>query len=398
MFEKLRLREAIKVSMMGGLLLLMVLVMFVTYSFISIAANIDRTLSDMKLNGYSEEENEKADDRNKLYIRIASNGDVTFSNNEFYTKEIADAIVKHIVENPSGNGRMRESGYHIAYAVQNDNPDVTIIYIYDYTVDAKSVRGILFISIIAGVVALVGIAFLSLKFAKMQVEPIEEAFNKQQELIANASHELKTPLTIINTDLTILNSTRDTMTEEQQKWVDGINVQVGRMSNLISEMLELAKIDSQPENVIKETVNLTEVTQSIVLASEALAFEKHCTIETDIAEDVKISAIGANIEKLIYILIDNALKYSNEGGVVTVSVIPERKKTILKVRNTGEGIPPEILPKLFDRFYRVDEAHSSPNSFGLGLAIAKSIVDANGGTISVESAVGEYTEFVVVFK
>ena len=163
-------------------------------------------------------------------------------------------------------------------------------------------------------------------------------------------------------------------------------------------MLELAKMESGKNNDIKVPVNLSEVAESVVLGAEVLAFEHNITFETDIKSSVMINGVEAQIEKLIYILTENALKYTDEGGKVTVSVSGDRKKAVLKVKNTGAGIARENLPKLFDRFYRTDEAHTASNSFGLGLAIAKSIVDSHGGTIGVDSKEGEFTEFVVLFR
>lgn len=405
MFETLRVRVAIRQSLTLGVMLIIVLTLILSYNITRLSGNIESKLEEMVnaryynfIAGVVDKEWAKKDtDRDTLAIYIDNENNTRLSNIVFYDSETVKQLIEIAMEEKSTNGRMKIQGNYIAYALQSTALG-TFIYVYDYTKDYENLRNMMVIIIIAGALGMVAITMFSFHSAKKSVEPIENAFMKQQELVANASHELKTPLTIINTDLSILNSGRESMTPEQEKWLDSINNQVGRMSNLVTEMLELAKIEASREKQLREPVNLSEVTEGAVLGSEVLAFEHNIDFVTEIKSNVIINAVPAHIEKLIYILLENALKYTDEGGSVTVTVESERKKAMLKVRNTGDGIARENLPKLFDRFYRTDESHTAANSFGLGLAIAKSIVDTHGGTIGVDSKVGEYTEFIVIFR
>lgn len=405
MFEQLRVRFAIKQSLSLGVMLVIVLALIFSYNLSKLSNDIDSKLNAMVgasyfnfINGSLDENGIKKDvGRDTLAIFIDNENTVFLSDIGFYDASTIKAIIEKVLENESDSGNLRINGNYAAYAYRI-NALGRFIYIYDYTVDFENMRSMLIIMCIAGSLGMIAITLFSFNSARKSVAPIEKAFVKQQELVANASHELKTPLTIINTDISILNSSRESLTAEQRKWLDSINGQISRMSNLVTEMLELAKMESGKNNEIKVPVNLSEVAESVVLGAEVLAFEHNITFETDIKSSVMINGVEAQIEKLIYILIENALKYTDEGGKVTVSVSGDRKKAVLKVKNTGAGIARENLPKLFDRFYRTDEAHTASNSFGLGLAIAKSIVDSHGGTIGVDSKEGEFTEFVVLFR
>ena len=405
MFEQLRVRFAIKQSLSLGVMLVIVLALIFSYNLSKLSNDIDSKLNAMVgasyfnfINGSLDEDGIKKDvGRDTLAIFIDNENTVFLSDIGFYDASTIKAIIEKVLENESDSGNLRINGNYAAYAYRI-NALGRFIYIYDYTVDFENMRSMLIIMCIAGSLGMIAITLFSFSSARKSVAPIEKAFVKQQELVANASHELKTPLTIINTDISILNSSRESLTAEQRKWLDSINGQISRMSNLVTEMLELAKMESGKNNEIKVPVNLSEVAESVVLGAEVLAFEHNITFESDIKGSVMINGVEAQIEKLIYILIENALKYTDEGGKVTVSVSGDRKKAVLKVKNTGAGIARENLPKLFDRFYRTDEAHTASNSFGLGLAIAKSIVDSHGGTIGVDSKEGEFTEFVVLFR
>ena len=136
------------------------------------------------------------------------------------------------------------------------------------------------------------------------------------------------------------------MTEEQRKWLSGIGTQVARMSAMINEMLELARLEAGRGKDF-EKVDLTTVAETVVLETEALAFEKHIEMLSEIAQSVFVTAIKQDIEKLVFILVENALKYTEPDGKITVSLVSEKHKAVLKVRNTGEGIPKDRMPKLF---------------------------------------------------
>ncbi|NCA92994.1 hypothetical protein EOM82_07105 [bacterium] len=407
MFEQLRIKVAIRQTMSLGIMLILVLSLVYLYNYSRMIITIENTLNEISSipflsnnigNGGFLGEDDRTMPRDCLSIYIDNNNIYYTSNDDFYESDTIESIIKYIVSNTdSGNNKIRVDGNYVAYRTEKTFLG-RLIYLYDYTKEFVALRNVGIIIVVAGALGIAAIAMFSMRSAKKSVLPIEEAFNKQQDLVANASHELKTPLTIINTDLSILNSSRETLNKDQIKWLDSINSQIGRMSNLINEMLELARFDAVSEKVVFQTVSLSEVAYGVLLNAEVLAFENDIALNSKIEPDIKIQGVCANIEKLVYILVENALKYTNKGGKVDVEVYSERKRAILKIKNTGEGISKENLPKLFDRFYRTDESHGSSGSFGLGLAIAKAIVDSHNASIGVDSIPGEYTEFIVIFK
>lgn len=402
MFEQLRIKVAIKQTITLGIMLIIGLSMIYLYSYYKMTGTIEDNLDILESTPFLGENNENYEERppmlrDSLSIYIDKNNLYYLSDTDYYPNTTTEAIINYVARSKEPKSKIRVEGNYIAYRTET-NFLGRFIYIYDYTKEFTALRNVGIIIAVSGSLGIITIALFSVYSAKKSVMPIENTFNKQQELVANASHELKTPLTIINADLSILNSSRNSFNPEQIKWIDSISSQVGRMSMLINDMLELARVDAVSEKQIFEAVSLSDIGYSVVLGAEVLAYENQITFTSKIEPDIRISGISANIEKLVYILVENALKYTNKGGEVDVNIYSERKRAILKVKNTGEGIDKDYLPKLFDRFYRADESRQSTGSFGLGLSIAKAIVDIHSGAISVNSKADEYTEFIVVFK
>jgi len=241
--------------------------------------------------------------------------------------------------------------------------------------------------------------FISRFFANRAVRPMKEAWEKQSRFVTDASHELRTPLSVIGASCGVLYAGKDEAVGTQLKWVDNIMRATDRMTGLVSGLLTLANIDDTQLVLKNEPLDLSAVVSDAVSDIEALSLEKDLTIHRKIDPGVKIESDREHIRKVLSILLDNAAKYTDFGGEVTVSLKTEKHHVIFAVRNSGEGIPAEDLPRLFDRFYRGDPARSSENSgYGLGLAIAKAITTQMGAALSVESVLDEYTEFTLVFE
>lgn len=400
MFAKIRRKTALYQLAVIAAVLLVVFAFSCVYNYERMLSEADKRLAALEKVGTffpDMQKNELGFDgqRNALVVRVYSDRKYKLSDNLFYDEENVKKLISVATEDTD---KINVNGNYIAYSTKQNGGDAFYtLYVYDYTGEFQGFLVNLLTTLLTGLAVMIVVAFFVFRFTTRNLEPIEGALNKQKELIANASHELKTPLTIINTDLAILNSTADEMTEEQRKWLSGIGTQVARMSAMINEMLELARLEAGRGKDF-EKVDLTTVAETVVLETEALAFEKHIEMLSEIAQSVFVTAIKQDIEKLVFILVENALKYTEPDGKITVSLVSEKHKAVLKVRNTGEGIPKDRMPKLFDRFYRCDESHTESGSFGLGLSIAKAIADANNATIGVDSEEGSYTEFVVVFK
>lgn len=393
MFRKLRLRTAIYQIVIIVAVLAVVFTVSCVFNYETMNATIDDNLAAVENSSFAKTgaETERS---NGLVIKVYSDGRYKLSDSSFYSEETVNKIVSQLKE---GKGRVEVDGHFIAYSVKEEDAERYTINVYDYTEIRDSFIITLLIILITGVATSIIVASFIFIFTNKNLAPIEDAFHKQEELVANASHELKTPLTIINTDLAILNGSAEDFTDEQKKWLASIGTQATRMNDMVNEMLLLARFEAVREKNF-DKVDLTDIVESVVLETEVLAFERDIEMESDVARDVFVTARQADVEKLVYSLMENAMKYTGEKGKITVTLKAERRKAVLKIRNTGEGIPREVLPKIFTRFYRVDEAHTESGSFGLGLAIAKAIVDSNNGTIGVDSEQGQYTEFIVTLR
>lgn len=416
MFNKLRLNMAVKNSFILGTALTAILLLILLANLFQLGYNVDLRLAEAaKMRGFRPAEgtfyriaDEEYSENAKYSLAIYLNYDGTYyvSNADFYDEDTLLAFVGQMPEfaaSKEKSGRTVIHGNYMAYSVTHEKFAQSYnAFIYDYTREMKSLFEMALIILSVGVAGMVAIVIYCFRAAERSVLPIENVFNMQKELVGNASHELKTPLTIIGTNLCILKDNFEEIPIENRRWIEGIDTQVKRLNNLVLEMLELAKMDEmQSVPIINTQIPLSGIVQRVALEAEVLAYENDITFETNIEENVKMTGIEDNIEKLVYILIENAIKYTQTRGKVTVTVGYEKKHPVLKVRNTGQGISHADIDKLFDRFYRTNKAHNNftenTNSFGLGLSIAKSIVDGHRGTINVESEVGRYTEFRVSF-
>ncbi|MDR2572411.1 MAG: HAMP domain-containing histidine kinase [Oscillospiraceae bacterium] len=246
-------------------------------------------------------------------------------------------------------------------------------------------------------VILVAFLFISRYFANRAIHPMENAFERQSRFIADASHELKTPLSVINANCGVLYSNKDETMDSQIKWVDSIMRASTRMNGLVRDMLSLASIDEAETNLIIEKIRLNEIIEDAVLEIEPAALEKGINIKRSIEPDMIIENDKEHVLKIANIFLDNAVKYTNVGGSISVSLYNDKRTAVLSVRNTGDGIPQDDLERVFDRFYRSDASRSSQSGdYGLGLAIAKAAAECIGAKLSAKSTQGEYTQFNLV--
>lgn len=227
--------------------------------------------------------------------------------------------------------------------------------------------------------------YLSFKIVK----PLKESIERQKEFISNASHELKTPLTVINSNVEVLKI------DNNKKWLDNIVYQSNKMKNLINELITLSYLEEEIK-FKNEDINLSDLLENEILTYDALFFESKKILEYNIDKDIIINTNLDNLKKLINIFIENALKYTNENGNIKIELKKEKDKKIeLSFYNTGSLITDNDVNKIFDRFYKKE---SKTNSFGLGLAIAKKICDLNSYELKVENKYNESIKFIIIIK
>lgn len=278
------------------------------------------------------------------------------------------------------------------------NEKGTKIAFTDRSVEINTLKSLLKTFILVGIGSLTAFFMVSLYLANWAVKPIKKSWEQQRQFVADASHELKTPLTVIlaNTDIILAHKT-DTI-NNQIKWINYIKTEGERMTTLVNDLLFLAKTDANKNEVVFSKINFSDITWNCVLPFESVAFEEEKIIDTEITPDIYINGDSNRLKQLICILIDNAIKYSNEKGTIKVTLTKNQDKVLLSVNNTGNPIPKEKIPHLFERFYRVDESRARKrDGYGLGLAIGKTIVDSHNGKIYVKSSEVEGTTFSAVF-
>lgn len=272
--------------------------------------------------------------------------------------------------------------------------EYTDIRFLDVTDSIQTLRSLAIMLLTLTVVILAAFFLISLLFANRAIRPMREAWEKQQRFVADASHELKTPLTVIHANCGVLYTGREETVEQQIKWVDNITRAANRMTGLIGSLLSLAKMEDTHFEPQIHLFNLSEAVTETVSEMETPAYAKGLSVIKSIEPELHIESDRAHIQQVLSILLDNAIKYTAGGGEVSVTLKKEKRHIHCLVRNSGGDIPAEDLSRLYDRFYRRDPARSFENGgYGLGLAIAKAAAARISGSISVHSETGKYTEF-----
>ena len=259
-----------------------------------------------------------------------------------------------------------------------------IVVFLDNTVIEDSVKILLRNVLIVGSAAIVVLFFLSLWLSKKIIQPLEDNDKQQRQFISDASHELKTPVAVIDANAELL--ARELGDNE---WLSNIRYENDRMGELVKQLLDLSRAESA--ELPAETVDLSRVVTGEELAFESLAFDRGKTIRSEVGEDIHVTGSETQLAQLVSVLLDNAVRHS-AGEEIALSLRREGHEAVLKVVNEGAEIPPEKKAHLFDRFYRADEARTDEGQhYGLGLAIAKAVAEKHGGSIGVSCADGKVT-------
>ena len=234
---------------------------------------------------------------------------------------------------------------------------------------------------------------ISILLANWAVRPVDQAWNQQKQFIADASHELKTPLAVILTNTELLQSSSFSR-EKKDHFLDNIRTMAGQMQKLVEGMLELSRIDSGSVQARMENLNLSSLTEETLYPFEPLYFESGRQLESEITPGIQVNGNASQLRQLLEILLDNALKYSSAASSVSVRLQKVRHSCLLQVASCGETLSEEELKRIFQRFYRTDSSRSRNGSYGLGLSIAGKIVEKHRGKLWAESRDGVNTFYV----
>lgn len=302
-----------------------------------------------------------------------------------------DEIVKEIITTNKDSKLKINNLYFSNYSYNyQKNSYITII---NNTTIKERLQSSLLTSLIILVFFEVFIIFISTVITDYLTKPAIDSFNKQKDFIADASHELKTPLAVIMASADSLEANPN-----EKKWLNNIKDETDKMSNLITNLLNLSKLEN---GITKETyseVNLSKIIEKSSLVFEGVAYENNVKILSTITPNITFKCNKDEISELLSILLDNAIKHSERKTSIEVKLYKEKDNIIIDVINTGEEIPKDETEKIFERFYRLDKSRNRASGrYGLGLAIAKNIVTNHGGKITASSENGK-TTFRTIFK
>ena len=233
-------------------------------------------------------------------------------------------------------------------------------------------------------------------FARKVVRPTEMAIKKQKQFIADVSHELKTPITALKNNLGILSVDEEATVGSVGKWLENLDYGVERLGNLTRDLLVLAQLEAMEVPWEKQIFEGDVLLRKVISSFGGQLEEKEIWLEEDL-ESLMILLPQEKWIQVVSVLLDNAIKYSDQKGRIRVELRRERKSIVVVVKNSGPGIPADKLPYIFERFYRVDESRTAPDSYGLGLSIAAFIASGLGGKITVTSIENVETIFTFSF-
>ncbi|AAP24592.1 MULTISPECIES: sensor histidine kinase [Bacillus] len=284
--------------------------------------------------------------------------------------------------------------YFRIFAFQKDAKIVQIAR--DITAEKEMLHTLFLILVIGcsiGSLCAIGIGFF---LAGRALVPIQNSWEKQQQFVSDASHELRTPLAVIQSKTDILFQSPSATIEEKAMDISTISKECRRLSKLVANLLLLARSDSNQIEMDKKIFELDKLLEEIVEPYKEIASYQEKEMILKVEYDISFMGDRERIHQMMVILLDNAMKYTNEGGHIQIDCTQTNSSIRIRVKDDGIGVKGEDIPKLFDRFYQGDKARSASEGAGLGLSIANWIVEKHYGKISVESQWGEGTCFEVI--
>jgi len=337
-------------------------------------------------------------------VSIDSDGSVIskLGNNVEISEEVLDEIVEKALLSAETDKEGMLTEYQLRYLLMDtsgdhSDSDRTLAFV-DVSEQLSDFHKLVLTLVIVGVLCELAFLIISIFLAKFTIKPVRIAWEQQRQFVADASHELKTPLTVILANVGILLGHKENTIAREEKWVDYIKTEAERMKKLVEDMLFLAKTDMAGLPVERRKINFSDLVMSSLLAFESVAFENGIKLKQEIAQEIALYGNETQLRQMAIIFLDNACKYTPSGGEVMVRLIKKQDKIYFSVKNTGSYIPKEVQDRIFERFYRVDESRvRKEGGYGLGLSIAKSIVDSHKGKLTVSSSEKDGTTFTMQF-
>ncbi|WP_434165944.1 sensor histidine kinase [Bacillus thuringiensis] len=405
MFQKTRIRLTIVNSLVFILLIGILGSIIYSYTYKRIYNEVDQSIKMMAQ--YREKLDVKIPPRKRMeniqigdprVIRITWNGKIVKieGDNRKFRSIFEENLEKFSPKKLEDLQDIEVQGrYFRAFSLQKDGEIVQIVR--DITAEEGMLNTLFLILVIGcsiGSLCAIGIGFF---LAGRALVPIQNSWEKQQQFVSDASHELRTPLAVIQSKTDVLFQSPSATIEEKAMDISTISKECRRLSKLVSNLLLLARSDSNQIEMDKKTFELDKLLEEIVAPYKEIASYQEKEMILKVERDVPFMGDRERIHQMMVILLDNAMKYTNEGGHIQIDCTQTSSSIRIQVKDDGIGVKEEDIPKLFDRFYQGDKARSTSEGAGLGLSIANWIVEKHYGKISVESKWGDGTCFEVIF-
>ncbi|MCU4989339.1 HAMP domain-containing histidine kinase [Bacillus cereus] len=405
MFQKTRIRLTILNSLVFIILIGVLGSIIYSYTYKRIYNEMDQSIkmatqygknSDVKIPPRKSMENIKIGD--PRVTKITWNGKIVEveGNNHKFRSIFEENLEKF---SPKKLGDLQDievqGRYFRTFALQEDGKIVQIVR--DTTAEEEMLNTLFLILVIGcsiGSLCAIGIGFF---LAGRALIPIQNSWEKQQQFVSDASHELRTPLAVIQSKTDVLFQSPSATIEEKAMDISTISKECRRLSKLVSNLLLLARSDSNQIEMDKKTFEMDKLLEEIVDPYKEIASYQEKEMILKVEHDISFMGERERIHQMMVILLDNAMKYTNKGGHIQIECTQTNSSIRIRVKDDGIGVKDEDIPKLFDRFYQGDKARSASEGAGLGLSIANWIVEKHYGKISVESKWGESTCFDVIF-
>lgn len=311
--------------------------------------------------------------------------------------ELADLIMKQ--EKDDGKINYRDTSFsYIRWQTERGNQ---YIVLQDRSNDVYRLQSLLWKLILVGAVGTIAFWGISILLARWAVRPIARVLEQQRHFVADASHELKTPLSVIMANASLVLSHPEKSVAEERKWLEYIQEEGERMNGLVTSLLYLARSDDGSLQKVYEPVCFSDIVEEELLHLEPLIFEAGKNLIQEIESDLWMYGDSSQLKRMVQNLLENAIKYSEERGQIRIELTKQRERLQFVVFNTGRTLTQDQMKHIFERFYRVDEARdrsAGAGGYGLGLSIVQAIVQEHKGKITVQSQAGEGTWFTVTFS
>lgn len=319
-------------------------------------------------------------------VSIAASGTVKLMDNQIYeiADEDFDALSARVLAQEKESGVLQDM--QLRYVLFRHGDGTQQIIFASTQFEQEILTNQLLFSLLIALAAFFLFLGVSVLLARWMTKPVEEAFNRQRQFVADASHELKTPLTVILSNTDMLMASGQIVDDKNLRRLDNIRADSRRMKGLVEDLLSLARADAKKEVAAFEPLSMSHLTSCALAGIEPTLFDSGRTLREDITPDLFVCGDAVRLRQLVDILLDNACKYSIPGGEIRVTLSAQTPKALcLHVVSQGNPIPAEEYDLLFHRFYRRDASRGEAPGYGLGLPIARSIVQAHDGRIGVQS-------------